>query len=71
MPIISTNCTEVANFINSNNIGLVCEDNVESIATVLENITEEQLKLYHDNIIKAKKNNTWEKRVDKILELST
>lgn len=71
MPIISTNCTEVANFINSNNIGLVCEDNVESIATVLENITEEQLKLYNDNIIKAKKNNTWEKRVDKILELST
>lgn len=70
LPIISTNCTEVANFINSNKIGIICEDNVQSIANVLENITEEQLSIYSNNIIETKKNNTWEKRVDKILEIA-
>lgn len=69
LPIISTNCTEVANFINGNKIGAICEDNVDSICDVFRELTVEDLNLYKENIVKTKAENTWEKRVEQIIKL--
>ena len=41
LPIVATNCTEIANFITHNGVGLVAEDNVESL-------TEKILQLVRD-----------------------
>lgn len=70
LPIISTNCTEVANFINSNNIGIICDDNASSIANVLIDLSEDDIKTFNTNVIKTKQENTWEKRVEKIITLA-
>lgn len=69
IPIISTNCTEVANFINKNKIGVVCEDNVSSLYNVFMNLTIDDLSIYKENIVKTKVENTWGKRVEQIIKL--
>jgi glycosyltransferase involved in cell wall biosynthesis len=32
LPMVATNCTEIANFITHNRVGLIAEDNAESLA---------------------------------------
>lgn len=69
LPIIATNCKEVANFINSNKIGIVCDDNVESLYEALINIDLKTISEYTKNVKVAKENNTWNKRVEEISKL--
>lgn len=69
LPIISTNCKEVANFIEANKIGVICEDNVESLYNTLMNIDMNSILEYTENVKIAKENNTWNKRVEQISNL--
>lgn len=69
LPIVATNCKEVAKFINSNRIGIVCDDNVESLYKVLINIDMNSILEYTKNVKKAKENNTWNKRINQISNL--
>lgn len=69
LPIVATNCKEVAQFINLNKIGIVCDDNVESLYKTLLNIDMNSILEYTDNVKNTKKNNTWNKRVEQISKL--
>lgn len=69
LPIISTNCREVANFISSNEIGFICEDSVESLYSTLKDVDMKIVLEYTENVKKAKNNNTWNKRVEQISNL--
>lgn len=69
LPIISTNCKEVAKFINENNIGFVCEDNVQSLVNTLLNIDMNKINEVTENVKLAKENNTWNSRVKEISKL--
>ena len=60
---------EVANFINSNKIGIVCDDNVESLYEALINIDLKTISEYTKNQKLLKENNTWNKRVEEISKL--
>ena len=69
LPIISTNCKEVAKFINENNIGLVCDDNVQSLVNTLLSIDINKINELTENVKLAKENNTWNSRVKEIKRL--
>ena len=69
LPIISTNCKEVAKFINENNIGLVCDDNVQSLVNTLLSIDMDKINELTKNVKLAKENNTWNSRVKEIKRL--
>lgn len=70
LPVISTKCKEVANFINKNEIGKVSMDNVDALYECLINITMEDIDKYSEIIKEVKKNNTWSKRVEQISKLT-
>jgi glycosyltransferase involved in cell wall biosynthesis len=42
LPIVSTNCTEMANFISRNRVGLIAEDNASSLADRLLQLVEDK-----------------------------
>ncbi len=68
-PLVVTNCTEVANFVNQNHIGMVSEDNAESLAeAILEYYKDEEAyETINKNVEDALLNgNLWVHRVDKI-----
>ncbi|GAB6168153.1 glycosyltransferase [Clostridium carnis] len=69
LPIISTNCKEVAKFINSNKIGVICDDNIESLYNTLVNIKIDDVKEYSRNVEITRVNNTWNKRIEQISKL--
>ena len=69
LPIISTQCKEVANFVNDNEIGIVCEDNVDSIYSALKNINIDDINKLSANVEKVRAENTWNKRVKYISKL--
>lgn len=71
LPIISTQCKEVANFIQHNNIGEICLDNVESLSECVLNLTVEKIDAYRDIVKDVKKNNTWINRVEQISKLKS
>lgn len=70
LPIVATKCKEVANFIEINKIGVIAEDNVESLYDTLVNIDVKTIEEYTKNIKITKINNTWTKRVQQISDLS-
>jgi len=70
LPIIATRCKEVAKFIEDNNIGLVTDDNVESLYEALMKVNVDDILEYNKNVKIAKKNNTWNERVKQISRLS-
>lgn len=69
LPIIATKCKEVANFIELNKIGVVVEDNVDSLYNALINIDITDILEYTKNVKNTKVNNTWNKRVQQISNL--
>lgn len=70
LPIVATNCKEVAKFIKDNKIGLVTDDNVESLYEALVKINIDDILEYTKNVKTVKKNNTWNERVKQISRLS-
>lgn len=68
-PIISTNCLSTANFIKKNNIGIVCEDNIESLSDSIWKLLNDPV-LYAElksNCIKVRKVNTWNNRTQEVI----
>lgn len=68
-PVISTNCTESAQFIEKNGIGIIVEDNVESLVMGINKIISDQdgYNLLLENCAKTRAENTWEERVKKVV----
>ena len=69
LPIISTNCYETAEFIKRNNIGIVVNDNAESIAQAIMEIYQNPCRMreFKENIRKCLvRENLWIHRIDKI-----
>ena len=72
MPIVATDCIELSKFIKDNNIGIVTEDNGESLAQGIVKFYDlklEEKKFLYKNLNKAIKMNTWEERAKKVTEL--
>lgn len=70
LPIVATRCKEVAKFIEENEIGIVVDDNVESLYNALINIDISTILKYIENVKVTKVNNTWNNRVTQISHLS-
>lgn len=70
LPVVSTNCRESADFILSNGIGLVAEDNVSSFAETLERMADdvELRKKLRDNCVIAREYNLWKVRAQKVID---
>lgn len=68
IPVISTNCEEIARILKGNNLGLVAEDNVESLRNVINKAFEgeEYYKDYKRNLREYINNNHWKARIEKI-----
>ncbi len=69
LPIVATNCTESAQFIEKNGIGIIVEDNVDSLVMGINKIISDQdgYNLLLENCAKTKAENTWEERVKKVV----
>ena len=70
LPIVATRCKEVAKFIEDNEIGIVIDDNIDSIYEALIKIDMKTILEYTENVRLTKENNTWNKRVNQISNLS-
>lgn len=68
IPIISTNCKEIAKILKGNNLGLVAEDNVESLGDIINKAFEEEeyYKEYKKNLKEYVSNNNWKARIEKV-----
>lgn len=72
MPIVATNCIELSKFIKDNKIGIVTEDNEESLAQGIikfYDLSLEDKDYIYKNLNITMKKNTWEDRAKKIIEL--
>lgn len=73
-PIVATNCIELSKFIEEYRIGIVTEDNAESLAKgIIEffNMNLDEKNKFYSSLNKAVDENTWEKRVQQIIKLKT
>lgn len=66
IPIVSTNCNEVKKFIENYQIGEISEDNPKALADAIIEMYNQKLNQYGKNIMKAKKDNLWNKKIEKI-----
>lgn len=68
LPVIITNCDAMEEFLDSCNIGLTSEDNVEKYAEALSVMLTDASKYeqFKCNIEAVRQNNLWEKRVEQI-----
>lgn len=72
MPIVATDCIELSKFIKDNNIGIVTEDNGESLARGIVEFYDlkiEEKNSIYKNLNKSINMNTWEERAKKVTEL--
>lgn len=69
LPVISTDCTEIAAFIEKNHCGLLCRDNGDSLAETIEAFYSENTdhRALAQNVQETAANNRWVNRVDKIV----
>ena len=67
-PIITTNCTDKANFIKRWNIGVVAEDNVPDFAQAIKQMIYDEQKFgeFKRNLPQALVENTWEARAETV-----
>lgn len=72
LPVITTNTTEMSRIVNENNLGIVCEDNAESLATAIKTYFEEKkFDVFCEYVNNARCLNRWIDRVDQVVsELS-
>lgn len=74
LPVVVTNCKEVASFVKKNKIGLICDDSSKSLAGAVSEIIKnrEKYEKIRENILPTlRAGNLWEDRVKKIDELLT
>lgn len=69
LPIISTNTAEMGKFVSENKVGIVCEDNPESLANAIEKIFScdngsEMLR----NVENVAQKNSWECRAKQVID---
>lgn len=72
MPIVATNCIELSKFISENNVGIITDDNSESLAKgILKfyNMSSDEKEQLYSKIQKSAQQNSWEKRAEVIKEL--
>jgi len=69
-PIISTNCDEMAQIVRENNVGLVVDDNPEQLIEGISKLLNDndQFQEYKKNCKLMRENNTWNKRVETIMQ---
>lgn len=69
LPIISTDCTETANFIRKTECGIVCRDNADSLAEAIRNFYRdpEKISQLQQNACTAAAENRWTDRVNKVV----
>lgn len=69
-PIISTNCDEMAQIVRENNVGLVVDDNTEQLIEGISKLLNDndQFQEYKKNCKLMRENNTWNKRVETIMQ---
>lgn len=70
LPMISTDCPAMARFIDKNKSGIVCKEGAESIEkAIVEYYTNKELYFeLLENVKKAASNNTWEKRIEQVID---
>ncbi len=69
LPIVATNCSEMANFIETNEIGVIVNDSAEDLAKAIINLYENPSEIvrFRTNIKSSLlKENLWKHRVEKI-----
>lgn len=68
-PIISTNCVESAEFIKKNGIGIIVEDNQDSLVNGINEVisNSSKYKMLVENCISVRLKNSWEERVKKVV----
>lgn len=68
VPIISTNCREIKHIIEDNQLGLITDDDVNILASVILEAfkDEEKYNCFKTNLKKYIMNNTWENRIKEI-----
>ena len=69
LPVISTDCTETAAFVEANHCVLLCRDNGDSLAETIEAFYSENTdhRALAQNVQETAANNRWVNRVDKIV----
>ena len=71
LPVVATDCVETADFIRSNETGIVCHDNAESLAMAVSGLVNDKdlYQKYKENSKKALlEQNLWTHRVQTIVE---
>ena len=70
LPVVSTDCDAIKEFLEPYNIGLVVEDNVSEYSEAIFNILTERENYYdyQKNMENALRENLWTKRIDKIAD---
>ncbi len=69
LPIVTTDCTETADFVSENDIGIIAKDNEKDFAeALLKMATDSKLRnQYKINCIKARNDNLWITRAEKVI----
>lgn len=69
LPIVSTNCEEIAHFIRENGIGLVASDDKDSFAAAMREISENKdlFRTITECCVLAREQNTWVRRAEKVV----
>lgn len=68
-PIITTNCTEKALFVDQWGIGLICEDNPQSLAATTQRYLDDSAlqESFKRNLVRAHQQNLWTSRAKKVI----
>lgn len=70
LPLIATACDEIKRFIEMNQCGFICDDNIEDIKRQIQRIYENEdvLKEKQKNLYKTAELNSWSSRIDMLEE---
>lgn len=70
LPIIASNCFELAEFVEKNKIGLIFDDNKDSFKEVLKKVLNNHKlwKYYQKNVLNILRENLWLKRIKEVEE---
>jgi len=72
LPVLSTDCTEMATFINNEKCGIVCETNAESMAMALDKVYDDNNSKVLDKLVnsvyESAERNTWDNKCLQIVK---
>lgn len=68
LPLIVTDCNEMANIVNTNSIGIVSRDNVEGLVKNIRSALSDELRYaeFKQHVRQYAETNTWDSKVDHI-----